>query len=122
MNTEELVAGISEQNGQGTVAIRIIRGGADEGRKDGSHGLTRRRIDGKEYLELAREEEAERKAENDREIRTRGLVHLLGRGRMTFGKADRVYNPARLGEIQDDCFCCTFILPVYSARNLRGRT
>jgi hypothetical protein len=55
--------------------------------------LARRRIDSKMYLDTARQEEKERKAENDRSLGTLGFIPHFGVGRMRFGKGNRFYDP-----------------------------
>jgi hypothetical protein len=55
--------------------------------------LVSRGINGTGNLNIAREEEEERKAENGRQLGTLGFVFPIGVGRMRFGKANCVYDP-----------------------------
>lgn len=55
--------------------------------------LAARGLGGAASLEVARREEEERKAENDRELGTLGFVFPIGVGRLRFGKASLVYDP-----------------------------
>src|ERR1700677_147456 len=55
--------------------------------------LAARGIDGEVSLDVARHEEDQRRAENDRELGTLGFVIPIGVGRMRFGKANCVYDP-----------------------------
>ena len=57
--------------------------------------LASRGIGSDASLEAARQDEAERKAENDRELGTLGLVVPIGVGRMRFGRANGIYDPNR---------------------------
>jgi hypothetical protein len=75
--------------------------------------LVRRRINDETHLTVARKQEAERKAANDRNIGTLGLIHFCGIGRLRLGRADRIYSPdTDLEQFRTTVFIVLFCFPL----------
>jgi hypothetical protein len=75
--------------------------------------LARRGIASEARLEVARKDEQERKAENERSLGTLGVFHLFGVGRIRLGNADPVYNPETgLERFRTTVFIVLFCFPL----------
>jgi hypothetical protein len=93
MNVQELAGEYRHKADKELLRLALT---PDELTPEAYHALTAelaiRGLGSRASLDAARHEEAERKAENDRELGTLGLVLPIGVGRMRFGKANRVYD------------------------------
>ena len=75
--------------------------------------LSRRGIASRERLDLMRQQEQERKAENERDAGSLFFFHPYGIGRYRFGKADRSYDvEARIERFKTTVFVVLFWIPL----------
>ncbi|MBZ5648547.1 MAG: hypothetical protein LAN37_15135 [Acidobacteriia bacterium] len=75
--------------------------------------LAKRRINGREHLEAARQQERERKAERDKDPGRLFFIRPYGIGRKRFGKAERTYDAdSGLERFKTTVFVVLFWLPL----------
>jgi hypothetical protein len=114
MNAQELAEEYRDKTDKELLRLALVREQLTAEAKDVlSSELARRRINSGAHLDVARNEEQERKAENDSSLGTLGFVPLFGAGRMRFGKADRVSDPETgLERFKTTVFVVLFFFPL----------